>query len=52
MDETKNRRLLNYFQDRHIWLLEADKNPPRLKAYPMLNTMHFADPAKHVAHAP
>jgi len=26
----QNRRLLEYFDDRELWLLEADKSPPRL----------------------
>lgn len=34
MDEAQNRKLLDYFKDRHIWLLEADRTPPRLTAYP------------------
>jgi hypothetical protein len=29
-----NRQLLEYFKDRHIWLVEADEVPPRLAPYP------------------
>jgi hypothetical protein len=28
-----NHRLLQYFNDRHIWLVEADETPPRLSTY-------------------
>jgi hypothetical protein len=34
MDTEHNRKLLEYFKNRHIWLVEADKIPPRVIAYP------------------
>jgi hypothetical protein len=30
MDSPENKRLLSYFKDRHVWLLEADSKPPRM----------------------
>lgn len=35
MDATQNRKLLEYFKDRRIWLLEADARPPELVPYPV-----------------
>jgi hypothetical protein len=29
------RPLLNYFNDREIWVLEPDKSPPELRSYPL-----------------
>jgi hypothetical protein len=29
-----NRKLLDYFKDRHVWLLEPDAEPPILQPYP------------------
>ena len=29
-----NQPLLEYFRDRHIWLVEADETPARLTRYP------------------
>jgi hypothetical protein len=33
MDSEHNRQLLEYFKDRHIWLVESDELPPRLTPY-------------------
>ena len=33
MDARSNRRLVQYFHDRRIWLLEADVTPPRISDY-------------------
>ena len=34
MDRASTQRLLNYFTDRTVWLLEASTNPARLSRYP------------------
>jgi hypothetical protein len=36
MDGSQNRKLLEYFKDRHIWLVEVGQghSPPELKPYP------------------
>jgi hypothetical protein len=34
MGAAKNAELINYFKDRHVWLLEPDADPPRLSRYP------------------
>lgn len=33
MGASQNEELLRYYQNRHVWLLEADNNPPKLSAY-------------------
>ena len=30
----KNTELLKYFEGRRFWLVEPDRNPPQLSAYP------------------
>jgi len=34
MGPAQNKELVDYFPDRHFWLVEADENPPRLSRYP------------------
>ena len=35
MGPVRNRELIDYFHDRHVWLVEADETPPRLSPYPV-----------------
>jgi hypothetical protein len=46
MDDENNRQLLEYFKDRHIWLIEADEIPPRLRPYPIIGSR--VDSSNHV----
>jgi hypothetical protein len=34
MDAAHNRKLLEYFKDRQVWLVEEDHVPPKLVPYP------------------
>jgi len=34
MGPSENQELIDYFKDRHIWLVEADEDPPRISPYP------------------
>lgn len=34
MDAERDQELIRYFKDRHVWLLEPDRIPPKLSAYP------------------
>jgi hypothetical protein len=36
-DPNENRRLINYFKDRTVWLAEPDETPKRVILYPGLN---------------
>ncbi len=36
MDRTRNEKLIRYFGDRTVWLLEPDESPPKLTRYPDL----------------
>ena len=33
MGASANEELIRYFKDRRVWLLEADKSPPKLLPY-------------------
>jgi len=33
MDPARNKELMDYFPDRHVWLVEADKSPPKVSPY-------------------
>jgi hypothetical protein len=35
MDPASNRELLTYFKDRTAWLIEPDRDPPRVTPYPV-----------------
>lgn len=34
MDEADNQRLIRYYKDRTVWLIEPDTEPARLSPYP------------------
>jgi hypothetical protein len=45
LDPTSNARLFDYFRDRRAWLVEPDRNPPRLSAYaPSTVALPFVPP--------
>jgi hypothetical protein len=35
MSPRQDRPFLEYFHDRHVWLLDADQSPPKLSPYPL-----------------
>jgi hypothetical protein len=35
MGPAENKELIDYFPDRHVWLLEADNTPLALASYPI-----------------
>ena len=34
MASAQNEELIRYFRDRHVWVVDADENPPSLSPYP------------------
>jgi hypothetical protein len=34
MSSESDRQLIDYFKDRHVWLVEPDKDPPAISPYP------------------
>ena len=40
MGPAKNAELIQYFQNRHAWLVDADDDPPKLKPYPRPDGVH------------
>jgi hypothetical protein len=35
MDSGQNRKLVEYFKDRQVWLVEVNESPPALTRYPV-----------------
>lgn len=35
MGGAENARLLGYYRDRRLWLIEPDRRPVQLRAYPV-----------------
>jgi hypothetical protein len=46
MSSAENEELINYFKDRHVWLLEADANPPRLSQYQLPGNVNSREMGK------
>jgi hypothetical protein len=51
MGATQNQELLNYFKDRHVWLLEPDGDQPTVSPYPTLDRLstHSAAPGAGIS---
>jgi len=43
MGPAQNEELINYFRDRHAWLVEADDSPPKLLPYSASGDPHVPD---------
>jgi hypothetical protein len=41
MGAADNEELLRYYEDRRVWLLEADETPPKLSAYSTAEQARF-----------
>jgi hypothetical protein len=39
IDPASDRKLIEYFKDRHVWLVEPDKDPPAVSPYPQPGQM-------------
>ncbi len=39
MSPESNRKLMDYFKERRVWLVEPDKNPPAVSPYPELGPL-------------
>jgi len=46
MGPAQNKELIDYFHDRHAWLIEADETPPRLLPYPDATAQLSPQPAE------
>ena len=43
MGERCNAELIHYFRDRHVWLVEPDKSPPRVQPYTAAVVQDFSE---------
>jgi hypothetical protein len=43
MGERCNAELIHYFRDRHVWLVEPDKSPPRVQPYTAAVAQDFSE---------
>ncbi|MGA3047592.1 MAG: hypothetical protein ABSD67_13250 [Terracidiphilus sp.] len=44
MDATNNEKLINYYRDRKVWLVEPDTSPARVSPYPSSVQPHTGQP--------
>jgi hypothetical protein len=42
MGAEEDAKLIAYFKDRHVWLVEPDQQPPKLSPYPIQNRAALA----------
>ena len=48
MGPSQNGELIEYFHDRHVWLVQADETPPRMSPYAPTEDREFAQPTAGV----